>query len=215
MSLWICPLLEEFWGEQENGCEEAISHRIHSIFYIDVSYSLNQVIIRKYCEIFPKWEKEGRRATIIITASGGTERIDYTEQSSPNSPGWKGRMWTDGTKEELSLLSVGYIWPVASFANLSATALPLLLTCIKEKELKHKAKVLASSTMWPKEARHVKSELMALVSGNCFCVALKDHLLRPRFLAMNFLIHLTEECHGTSMPVQRIVLTLITIVCEY
>ncbi|KAB1225123.1 Homeobox-leucine zipper protein ANTHOCYANINLESS 2 [Morella rubra] len=29
---------------------------------------------------------------------GGTERIDYTEQSSPNSPGWKGRMWTDGTK---------------------------------------------------------------------------------------------------------------------
>ena len=39
----------------------------------------------------------------------GTERIDSTEQSSPNSPGWKGRMWTDGTKEELSLLSAGYI----------------------------------------------------------------------------------------------------------
>lgn len=39
----------------------------------------------------------------------GTERIDYTEQSSPNSPGWKGRMWTDGTKEELPLLSAGYI----------------------------------------------------------------------------------------------------------
>jgi len=39
----------------------------------------------------------------------GTERIDYTEQSSPNSPGWKGRIWTDGTKEELSLLSAGYI----------------------------------------------------------------------------------------------------------
>ena len=32
----------------------------------------------------------------------GTERIDYTEQLSPNSPRWKGRMWTDGTKEELS-----------------------------------------------------------------------------------------------------------------
>lgn len=29
----------------------------------------------------------------------GTERIDYTEQSST---GWKGRMWTDGTKEELA-----------------------------------------------------------------------------------------------------------------
>lgn len=42
----------------------------------------------------------------------GTERIDYTEQSSPNSPGWKGRMWTDGTKEELSLLSAGYIGPL-------------------------------------------------------------------------------------------------------
>lgn len=41
-------------GEQENGCEEAISHRFHSIFYTDVSYSLDQVIIRKYCEIFPK-----------------------------------------------------------------------------------------------------------------------------------------------------------------
>lgn len=36
----------------------------------------------------------------------GTERIDYTEQSSPNSLGWKRRMWTDGTKEELSLLSL-------------------------------------------------------------------------------------------------------------
>ena len=46
---------------------------------------------------------------------------------------------------------------------MSATALPLLLTCIKEKELKNKAKVLASSTKWPKEARHVKSELMALI----------------------------------------------------
>ena len=59
---------------------------------------------------------------------------------------------------------------LASFANLSATALPLLLTCIKEKELKHKAKVLASSAMWPKEVRHVKSELMALV-------IIKDFLL--------------------------------------
>jgi hypothetical protein len=40
----------------------------------------------------------------------GAERIDYTEQSSPNYPGWKGRrIWTDGTKEELSLLSAGYI----------------------------------------------------------------------------------------------------------
>jgi len=72
MSLLICPPLEEFWGEQENGCEEAISHRFHSIFYTDVSYSLDQVIIRKYCEIFPKWEKEGRRATTNITASWKT-----------------------------------------------------------------------------------------------------------------------------------------------
>lgn len=27
-------------------------------------------------------------------------------------PRWKGRMWTDGTKEELFLLSTGYIWPL-------------------------------------------------------------------------------------------------------
>lgn len=42
-------------------------HRSNSIFYTDVSYSLDQVIIRKYCEIFPK--KEGRRATTNITVS--------------------------------------------------------------------------------------------------------------------------------------------------
>jgi hypothetical protein len=31
-----------------------------SIFYTDVSYSLDQVIIRKDCKIFPKCYKEGR-----------------------------------------------------------------------------------------------------------------------------------------------------------
>lgn len=40
-----------------------------SIFYTDVSYSLDQVIIRKDCKIFPKCYKEGRRATTNITAS--------------------------------------------------------------------------------------------------------------------------------------------------
>lgn len=57
------------------------------------------------------WLTEGPTSLpeLMDSVHGGTERIDYTEQSSPNSPGWKGRMWTDGTKEELSLLSAGYI----------------------------------------------------------------------------------------------------------